>query len=276
MLGRLRPDRNARKSSRDHGVRPARFYLWAGSALFLGNVEDASEHTHHALQVAVGIKGTFVLETTGKIFECRAAVIAPDQAHRFRGSGEQAIILLDTESTAAQRIQAGLDKEAGVMEFDISVLCPLIEQLRDSIERSLDCDRMKMLSQQLLSKLVGESSKSLPLDPRIQRALDFAKAQPELKAPLGAIAEAVGLSQGRLAHLFKEQIGIPIRRYLLWLRLVQAIGYLFQNVSLTTAAHNAGFADSAHFTRTFRRMFGVTPSELFKNSRFVQVIPCFE
>jgi len=128
----------------------------------------------------------------------------------------------------------------------------------------------------MLSRLAGQSSQSFPLDARIEKALDFAKVQPELKAPVEAIAQAVGLSEGRLVHLFKEQVGIPIRRYLLWLRLVHASGNLFENVSLTTAAHNAGFADSAHFTRTFRKMFGVTPSELFKNSRFVQVIPCPE
>lgn len=32
--------------------------------------------------------------------------------------------------------------------------------------------------------------------------------------------------------------------------------------SLTEAAHAAGFADSAHFSRTFRRMFGVAPASL--------------
>lgn len=135
---------------------------------------------------------------------------------------------------------------------------------------------MKSIAQQIISRLTGSGATSVTIDPRIQAALDFMKQQPDRKAPLAVIAATVGLSEGRLGHLFGEQIGIPIRRYLLWLRLVQAIDLLFKNVSLTAAAHDAGFADSAHFTRTFRRMFGVTPSELFKNSRFVQVIPCPE
>jgi AraC-like DNA-binding protein len=237
-------------------------------------VEDASEHAHHALQVVLSIYGTFVLQTAGQAFESRSAVIAPDQFHRFRGGGEQAIILLDTESTVAQCIQAAMCKDVGVTEFDISPLHHSIEQLRAAIEKPMDCRGMKTICQHVLSKIAGDSSKSAPPEPRIQRALDFMKGRPELKAPLGLVAATVGLSEGRLAHLFKEQLGIPIRRYLLWLRLVHAIENLSENVSLTTAAHNAGFADSAHFTRTFRRMFGVTPSALFKNSRFVQVIPC--
>ena len=31
---------------------------------------------------------------------------------------------------------------------------------------------------------------------------------------------------------------------------------------LTRAAHEAGFSDSAHLSRTFRRMFGVAPTAL--------------
>ncbi len=273
----MKPSRNAKQRKPDRRVPPDRFYLWTGSALFLGTLEDASSHAHHALQVAIGINGTFILETPEKAFECRSVVISPDQVHRFRGrGGEQAIILLDTESTVAQRIQAAVCRDGGVSEVDSTLLHTYIEQLRASIDKPSDCDRMKGLCRRMLSELAGESSKSLPRDPRIQMALDFMKCQSELKAPLRAVADAAGISEGRLIHLFKEQIGIPIRRYLLWLRILHAIGNLFGNVSLTTAAHNAGFADSAHFTRTFRRTFGITPSQLFKNSQFVQVITCPE
>lgn len=37
-----------------------------------------------------------------------------------------------------------------------------------------------------------------------------------------------------------------------------------RGAGLTEAAHRAGFADSAHLSRTFRAMFGVAPSLLFK------------
>ncbi|HUL98536.1 MAG TPA: helix-turn-helix domain-containing protein [Mycobacterium sp.] len=51
-------------------------------------------------------------------------------------------------------------------------------------------------------------------------------------------------------------------RLLLWLRLVDAIGALSGGASLTDAAHRTGFSDSAHLSRTFRRMFGMAPSLL--------------
>ncbi len=46
-----------------------------------------------------------------------------------------------------------------------------------------------------------------------------------------------------------------------WLRLQLALNAIQSGASLTAAAHAAGFADSAHLTRSCRAMFGITPSE---------------
>ena len=79
------------------------------------------------------------------------------------------------------------------------------------------------------------------------------------------------MSVGRFAHLFRDNTGVPLRRYLLWLRLVEAIRLMASAASLTDVAHGVGFADSAHLTRTFRRMFGIAPSALHRGSSLVRV-----
>jgi len=81
-------------------------------------------------------------------------------------------------------------------------------------------------------------------------------------AGLAELAARVGLSEGRLAHLFRRNVGIPMRQYRLWLRLGQAVRSISRGRSLTEAAHMAGFSDSAHFCRICRRMFGTAPSDL--------------
>ena len=41
---------------------------------------------------------------------------------------------------------------------------------------------------------------------------------------------------------------------------------------LGSAALCAGFADSSHFSRAFRNMFGITPSSVFGRAANVQIV----
>ena len=74
---------------------------------------------------------------------------------------------------------------------------------------------------------------------------------------MAEIADAVHLSPERFRHLFLKETGIRFRPYVLWLRLEVAVASYAAGNSLTEAAYVGGFADSAHFSRTFKRMFGV-------------------
>jgi AraC-like DNA-binding protein len=75
-------------------------------------------------------------------------------------------------------------------------------------------------------------------------------------------ARGVGLSPSRASHLFVEETGLPFRTYVLWLRLMRAVDAHTSGLSLTDAAQEAGFADSAHLSRTFKRMFGLPAASL--------------
>ena len=83
---------------------------------------------------------------------------------------------------------------------------------------------------------------------------------------LAALAQAVHRSPSRLAHRFREATGVPLRRYV-WCRLRTAAEAAMRGSSLTEATHVAGFADSAHLSRTFRATFGIAPSFMFDRSR---------
>jgi AraC-like DNA-binding protein len=76
------------------------------------------------------------------------------------------------------------------------------------------------------------------------------------------LAGIAALSPSRFMHAFTESIGVPVRPYILWLRLQRAACDLMNGATVTNAAHRAGFSDAAHLTRTVRRMLGATPSDL--------------
>ncbi|MBL8022572.1 MAG: AraC family transcriptional regulator [Leptospirales bacterium] len=67
-----------------------------------------------------------------------------------------------------------------------------------------------------------------------------------------------------MQHLFKETLGISIRKFRTWFRLKAAAILLKEDLSITDAAIGAGFYDAAHFAHCFRDTFGFAPSSIFR------------
>jgi AraC-like DNA-binding protein len=78
---------------------------------------------------------------------------------------------------------------------------------------------------------------------------------------LADIASAVGSSVFHLARTFRTRTGFSLHAYRNQLRLRSALERLREpDVDLTDIALDLGFSSHSHFTETFRRAFGKTPS----------------
>ena len=73
-------------------------------------------------------------------------------------------------------------------------------------------------------------------------------------------AEAVGLSESRFRHLFREELGVNLKRFQLHLKCQRALTLWRDGMSLTDLALAAGFYDQPHLNRTLRAMFDTLPS----------------
>jgi AraC-like DNA-binding protein len=104
------------------------------------------------------------------------------------------------------------------------------------------------------------------LHPKVRRAIQVLREELTTKRTfsLNYLAGVAGLSPSRFMHVFTDSVGVPVRPYILWLRLQMACGEMMNGANVTEAAHRSGFADAAHLTRTIRRMMGTTPAELVR------------
>jgi AraC-like DNA-binding protein len=75
------------------------------------------------------------------------------------------------------------------------------------------------------------------------------------------LARRLGMERTRALRAFKECTGQTFRAFKRWTGLQVAARKMVQGESVGTAALDAGFADTAHLSRTFRHLFGLTPSE---------------
>ncbi|WP_135209775.1 helix-turn-helix transcriptional regulator [Vitreimonas flagellata] len=217
-------------------------------AAFLGAAGDNDFHSHHAIQAFAGPHALLV-DASGQ-HHGQGFVAPANLAHRATAAYPSSFLYVDPDSPSGRRIAHAIGDR-------ISVLSPVqAEELATIVETSIadeDADPSERLAH-----LLGAAEIAPTRDARIGRAL---AAFHESEAPLDAraIARALNLSQSRAAHLFRDEIGMPIRSFLLWSKLRRAMTGVAQGLSLTEAAHHGGFADSAHFSRTCVRMFGASP-----------------
>ena len=246
-------------------VADIRTAFWQGGAIWLVNAlpapardQSTDVHAHHAIQVVFNLGGWFELSTAGSPPTPGDVVaVAADAPHLFRSEGRTAILFIEPESRAGRAIGSGLFQGATI----VTAPDPSAENLIRLRACQADPRDLEAVGRALISGFAAEAGADV-VDPRIARVLAWAATRIEGPVGLAEAADEVGLSPGRLRHLFVEQTGLPFRTYLLWLRLNLAVERVVAGASLTEAAHEAGFSDSAHFSRTFRRMFGLQPAAL--------------
>ena len=203
--------------------------LWLAPdfAILHGAVSATDSHAHYAHQLMLSTGAPFTAELGGIVHTAQHLLVESLRPHAIVAA-PAAMLTIYAEP---QRLGgAALLAAAG------GAISPTL----DGIAAALQAQPRQILA-----------------DARLQRALDRVDALLSGKVSAAAVAEAAHLSLSQLERLFSAQLGLPVRRLVLWRRLRLAIRFILLGSTLTQAAHGAGFADAAHFSRTMRSLFGV-------------------
>lgn len=79
------------------------------------------------------------------------------------------------------------------------------------------------------------------------------------------LVEAAQLPQGRLERYFKRIFNLTPAQYIQKVRMEAAIGMLGKSLTITEISAACGYTDHSAFTRQFKTIVGVSPSEFKKN-----------
>lgn len=100
---------------------------------------------------------------------------------------------------------------------------------------------------------------------KVELVKEVISLHPEQDWTLGDLARQAGISPYHLVRVFREEVGVPVHRYLIRTRLGKGLETMrATDASLTDIALESGFANHSHFTSSFRSVFGITPSQLRK------------
>jgi AraC family transcriptional regulator len=249
-------------------VASGRIAFWEGGSLWVlrsageGDLPHLTDmHEHHAFQLTFALNGQFRFHLADGILPGPFTIIAPDVPHAFESQGFLAILFVEPESRAGRTLLKLLGgAPAAALDADRVQDAPQLigQAFADPDDPSA---ALRDVGLTICNRIAGHTRATEP-DRRVRQMLRWASKNLDTPLTISAAAEDVGLSAGRASHLFVEETGLPFRTYVLWLRLVRAVDAYSTSQSLTHAAHAAGFADSAHLSRTFRRMFGLPAAAL--------------
>ena len=261
--------------SADPAATPSRWtgtpnwYLWDGGFAALGRSEGVvPPHDHHAIQIVVAIEGRIGIQ--GERGDWRMApgiIVQPDVVHSYNGNGAVgAMIFVDPESAEGGWLKTSLRDDITVVPEARIARCA--GELRKFLESPLESLEIGPLLRHCVHALCAGAPPSRRLDERVTKVLAAIRASDELRISIEDAAAMAFLSPSRFAHLFKQQVGLPFRRYMLWRKLTRAMLVIGRERTIATAAHEADFADAAHLTRTFYQMFGLPPSVMMRGEFF--------
>jgi AraC-like DNA-binding protein len=240
------------------------FVAWSGGCMFIGAGGAAiAPHAHYAIQLALGAPAGLAVQFGRRgAWQELAATLVPSRAvHAIDVSrcAWSCVIFIEPETLEGRAITRRLAGQPLALPADALAVAP--ERLERAWRVEQSADAVRALAIQLVEGL-SRTVRQEASDPRVLQAIALNRERGDDGVVLEELAAAVKLSPSRLRHLFVQETGMPLRTYALWRRLLQVWDRLMEGETLSRAAHSAGFADSAHLSRTARTMFGLAPSAM--------------
>jgi AraC-like DNA-binding protein len=236
-------------------------FTWPAALFLWGPGSWADLHRHHCVQLVMTLRGTlrFRGRQRQRWTTSQALLVRPDARHEVDARNTDVLIaFVDAESDLGAAL-------VGRTQSDVAPIAPeTVAEWRTQLGESASLTAARV--EPWVTETLLRDRRPTSLDYRVKRVLHAlpGRLADADTVSLDAVAASVGLSPSRFMHLFTTSVGVPLRPYVLWLRLQCGASELARGRTVADAAHAAGFSDAAHFTRTLRRMIGATPRQVLQ------------
>ena len=227
-------------------------------------------HLHSKSLICMVLEGAYYETHGSKTQYCTPSTLlfhAAEEEHleQFEACGGRSLVV-EIEPAWLARIHefCGVRLDA-TGAFDGGALAPLGARLYKEFLSHDDASHLVI--EGILFEMAGELTRAARprelLPPRwLQQSRELVRERYASHLPLAEIAEAVGVHPVHLAQAFRKFYHCTIGDHVRALRIEFACRQLAATkMPLAEIALLAGFADQSHFTRTFKEMLGLPPSQ---------------
>ena len=229
---------------------------------------DAEEHSHYPIQLFLSMDEPLKTTSAGKEVCAHCIAVGQTVPHAFSSQNRAHIsAIIEAASDFSRSLNERIDGAFAV--FESAGLSALQSKAKELIAAS-----SKEYWQAFMRDFklyLGIEPREQPLDERITELLSLLKQCDCYDHTIAAFAKQVSLSSSRLSHLFREQIGVPLKSYIVLHQTEKAFAALLGGASITDAAMLAGFDSPSHFAATVKKLMGQPASKATKDSEFLKV-----
>lgn len=217
-------------------------------------------HGHSCAHLAVVLEGRMIEEDpAGTVLESVAGDVL------FYPAGYQHEVLFAVQPTQVLSVNLGpcALKEYGLQGSDSMLRTQIAEPERTrlvALTRSDTADHSDQVCiAQLFDRLLSDFTCSHDRPDWLESIRRLLDGNLEEVPTLRELAAAAGRHPNYVSQMFHRYFGVPISRYVRRRRLISAsLSLVSDGLSMTEAAHQAGFSDTSHFLRTFKAVSHVT------------------
>ena len=233
-------------------------------------------HSHKRALLCFVIRGEYT-ETYGRrMRECKPSTLLfhpaeETHAEHFHDLGGHSFII-ELEPSWLERIREYQAVPRDSAQFRGGILEGLMRRLYR--EFAYMDEVSPLIIEGIMLEIMGEISRRYSIGegmlppPWLRRAKEIIQERFAEALRLEDIAEAVGVHPVHLAQMFHKSYRCTIGDYIRKLRIEYACRELAtSDTPIVDIALAAGFCDQSHFTRTFKRLTGIAPSQYRRSFR---------
>ena len=232
-------------------------------------------HPYHEIFFYIGGNAKFVSESGTKELTPHTTIIIPKETfHCFINSGDDRnYIRCVFNFQEIPELDFIISKKLNKIFFTKDTkITDIFIKLQDLADKQIpDYEKnvfMKSFFMQLLVYLEEDNDNNVnnsKVHNITQKAIEYIKNNIDKPLSIKELSRILYVSESYLSHVFKNDLHIPIHRYILKIRLTAANKKIKNSVSPTQAAIECGFHDYSGFYKQYKKMFGVVPRDYKKS-----------
>lgn len=237
-------------------------------------------HYHDTYSIALlthGAKDFRTNSTRHTLDSTNMVTMNPGEIHYGNSINEegwrQLVILFDSHSGRRFAEENSVKKKElifdSIVKTDRQLRADVVKLCRGAVNAESDMEREHLCEMLMAALFSGEKmlNATPPKSDRagIRKVIELMNDEPDEKHTLEDLARMAGMSKFHFLRSFRHSTGVTPHAYLNLVRIEIARKLILTtDISLSEIALSCGFSDQAHFTRSYKKIYGTPPGAIVR------------